>query len=71
MTLSLAPRPPLQVPYSNAGQGVYTILTAAELDAFMSLPHHYDKFIVQVRGENEGSPWFGAYFTGLWDPFRL
>ena len=34
-------------PYSNAGQGVYTITTPDELDAFMGLPHRYDRFIVQ------------------------
>lgn len=34
-------------PYSNAGQGVYTITNQDELDAFMAIPNHYDKFIVQ------------------------
>lgn len=34
-------------PYSNAGQGVWTITSPAELDAFMALPGHYDKYIVQ------------------------
>lgn len=34
-------------PYSNAGQGVYTICSQEELDAFMQTEHHYDKFIVQ------------------------
>jgi hypothetical protein len=34
-------------PYSNAGQGVYTITSLAELDAFMELAHRYDRFIVQ------------------------
>jgi hypothetical protein len=37
----------LKVPYSNAGQGVYTITNPAELEAFMSMDHHYDKFLVQ------------------------
>ncbi|KAI8803337.1 hypothetical protein BJ742DRAFT_683234 [Cladochytrium replicatum] len=37
----------LKVPYSNAGQGVYTITNSAELEAFMTTDHHYDKFIVQ------------------------
>lgn len=37
----------IKVPYSNAGQGVYTITNAAELDEFMKQDHHYDKFIVQ------------------------
>ncbi len=34
-------------PYSNAGQGVWTITTPTELEAFMALEHAYDKFIVQ------------------------
>ncbi|KAF7720879.1 hypothetical protein EC973_005880 [Apophysomyces ossiformis] len=37
----------LKVPYSNAGQGVYTITNEVELGAFMAEDHHYDKFIVQ------------------------
>jgi len=37
----------IKVPYSNAGQGVYTITNAEELRAFMSQDHYYDKFIVQ------------------------
>ncbi|KAI9203146.1 uncharacterized protein BJ171DRAFT_510986 [Polychytrium aggregatum] len=37
----------LKVPYSNAGQGVYTITNKAELEEFMQKDHHYDKFIVQ------------------------
>ena len=37
----------IKVPYSNAGQGVYTIVTPAELDAFMELEFDYDLFIVQ------------------------
>ncbi|KAG2197013.1 hypothetical protein INT46_005275 [Mucor plumbeus] len=37
----------LKVPYSNAGQGVYTITNQTELDDFMGQDHHYDKFIVQ------------------------
>lgn len=37
----------VKVPYSNAGQGVYTIVTKAELDAFMRRDFDYDKFIVQ------------------------
>lgn len=35
-------------PYSNAGQGVYTITSPAELDAFMALEQRYDRFIVQA-----------------------
>jgi len=34
-------------PYSNAGQGVYTITSQNELDDFMELDHNYDQFIVQ------------------------
>ncbi|KAI8375364.1 hypothetical protein EDC96DRAFT_496958 [Choanephora cucurbitarum] len=37
----------LKVPYSNAGQGVYTITNQSELNDFMNQDHHYDKFIVQ------------------------
>lgn len=34
-------------PYSNAGQGVYTIVNQKELDNFMNLEFDYNKFIVQ------------------------
>lgn len=34
-------------PYSNAGQGVYTITSERELDRFMEEEHPYDQFIVQ------------------------
>ena len=37
----------VKVPYSNAGQGVYTITSARELEAFMDLSHEYEHFIVQ------------------------
>ena len=37
----------VKVPYSNAGQGVYTIVTQDELDAFMEMEFDYDLFIVQ------------------------
>ncbi len=37
----------IKVPYSNAGQGVYTIVTPEELEAFMELEFEYDLFIVQ------------------------
>ena len=37
----------IKVPYSNAGQGVYTITNKQELEEFMEIDHHYDKFIVQ------------------------
>ena len=36
------------MPYSNAGQGVYTITNEAEYEAFMQAPHDYDRFIVQA-----------------------
>lgn len=35
-------------PYSNAGQGVYTITRPSELDAFMKSSHRYGRFIVQA-----------------------
>ncbi|MDH5647542.1 MAG: hypothetical protein OEZ01_16145, partial [Candidatus Heimdallarchaeota archaeon] len=34
-------------PYSNAGQGVYTITNKEELNKFMQTKHSYDLFIVQ------------------------
>lgn len=34
-------------PYSNAGQGVYTITSPKELAAFMAVEQRYDRFIVQ------------------------
>lgn len=34
-------------PYSNAGQGVYTITSERELNAFMKEDHPYDQFIIQ------------------------
>ncbi len=37
----------VKVPYSNAGQGVYTIVSPSELDAFMQLEFLYNSFIVQ------------------------
>ncbi len=37
----------IKVPYSNAGQGVYTIVSEEELDDFMELEFEYDRFIVQ------------------------
>ena len=37
----------IKVPYSNAGQGVYTIVNETELDKFMEMEFHYDLFIVQ------------------------
>ncbi len=37
----------IKVPYSNAGQGVYTIVSQEELDKFMEMEFDYDLFIVQ------------------------
>lgn len=37
----------IKVPYSNAGQGVFTIVTPEELEAFMEKEFDYDLFIVQ------------------------
>jgi hypothetical protein len=37
----------IKVPYSNAGQGVYTITSPAELDAFLTREQRYERFIVQ------------------------
>ena len=37
----------VKVPYSNAGQGVYTITNQRELDHFLSIKHSYDLFVVQ------------------------
>ena len=37
----------VKVPYSNAGQGVYTIVNQDELSQFMSQSFFYDRFIVQ------------------------
>ena len=38
----------VKIPYSNAGQGVFTIINQAELDAFMAGSYDYDKFVVQA-----------------------
>lgn len=37
----------VKIPYSNAGQGVFTIVNQGELDAFMEKDFEYDQFIVQ------------------------
>lgn len=37
----------IKEPYSNAGQGVYTIVTEKDLDDFMAKDHSYDLFIIQ------------------------
>lgn len=52
----------VKVPYSNAGQGVYTITNDDELDAFMQLDHRYGQFIVQALIGN--SKWSSQSRTG-------
>lgn len=37
----------VKIPYSNAGQGVFTITSEAELAAFMERDYEYERFIVQ------------------------
>ncbi len=37
----------VKIPYSNAGQGVFTIVNEEELENFMKMDFDYDKFIVQ------------------------
>jgi hypothetical protein len=37
----------VKVPYSNAGQGVFTIVNETELDRFMETEHTYDRYVVQ------------------------
>ena len=37
----------IKIPYSNAGQGVYTITSEKELKSFMEIDHPYNQFIVQ------------------------
>lgn len=37
----------VKVPYSNAGQGVFTITNERELEAFMEMEIEYERFIVQ------------------------
>ena len=49
-------------PYSNAGQGVWTITCPAELDAFMEIEHRYERFIVQQLIGNSG--WSSAVRKG-------
>ena len=37
----------IKIPYSNAGQGVFTIINEQELEAFMEMDIEYERFIVQ------------------------
>lgn len=49
----------IKVPYSNAGQGVYTIVTERDLDEFMNMEFDYDMFIVQnLIGNSDWSSTF-------------
>lgn len=55
------------MPYSNCGQGVYTVMNQQELDEFMSIDHGYDMYILQslVANRNWSSsanPKPGQYF---------
>ncbi|MDG1063576.1 MAG: hypothetical protein P8O93_03900, partial [Flavobacteriaceae bacterium] len=51
----------IKIPYSNAGQGVFTIVNEEELQRFMERDFEYDKFIVQALiGNREWS----SEFTG-------
>ncbi|MBT7237727.1 hypothetical protein HN865_02610 [Candidatus Woesearchaeota archaeon] len=46
----------VKIPYSNAGQGVFTITNEQELDHFMSQDYDYNQFIVQsLIGNSEWS----------------
>lgn len=47
MIQSLGGRGVVKIPYSNAGQGVYTITNQTELDRFMETEDNYDQYIVQ------------------------
>ncbi len=38
----------VKVPYSNAGQGVYTITSPSELEVFMQTEFDYERFLVQA-----------------------
>ncbi len=44
----------VKVPYANAGQGIYTITSPEELEAFMQSSARYDRFIVQALVGNSG-----------------
>ncbi|KAH7331624.1 hypothetical protein KP509_20G043900 [Ceratopteris richardii] len=44
----------VKVPYTNAGQGVWTIARPSELQEFMETDHRYDRFIVQALIGNSG-----------------
>jgi hypothetical protein len=44
----------IKVPYSNAGQGVFTVTSPEELASFMAEDYPYDRFIVQALVGNVG-----------------
>jgi hypothetical protein len=44
----------IKVPYSNAGQGVFPILSSHDLDRFMAREYPYDRFVVQSLIGNYG-----------------
>lgn len=44
----------VKVPYANAGQGVWTITSKAELQAFLDTDHRYERFVVQALIGNVG-----------------
>ncbi|CAM1344282.1 hypothetical protein [Tenacibaculum amylolyticum] len=49
----------IKVPYSNAGQGVYAIVTEQDLEEFMKMEFDYDMFIVQsLIGNSDWSSTF-------------
>lgn len=51
----------VKIPYSNAGQGVFTITNEQELEDFMARDYPYDQFIVQsLIGNAEWSSQFGG-----------
>lgn len=57
----------IKVPYSNCGQGVYTIMNQQELDEFMSIDHGYDMYILQSlvasrHWASSSNPKPGQYF---------
>lgn len=54
----------VKIPYSNAGQGVFTITSAEELEIFMNENQHYDKYIVQALVGN--SEWSSNTVTGTY-----
>ena len=52
----------IKVPYSNSGQGVFTIVSERELEDFMKLEFPYDRFVVQSLIGNYN--WSSETLTG-------